>query len=177
MEKERSGIDPKFILPIVILIINIVFCVISVNDVVTKSKEMMLYRAIGATPWHKPEIEQDIEKSEIFSEDDINTAVQLTTEKFYNEWYTYNGTYLLKLSYSDDFNRKICKIKGYDDMLCLPAKMFTGYGDTVAEENKGKYHENVFWGIQKQPDGSWKCLGCAQIPKEYYYDDISDEAK
>ena len=54
--------------------------------------------------------------------------------------------------------------------------MYTGYSKRVAKYGNGRYH-HTYWAVQKQPDGTWLCRGCAPMDddKESTLTEFSDE--
>jgi hypothetical protein len=157
--KKKIGIE--YVFPVTIVSLLGVFFIIMVVLSFAQGTIMKLYKDIGATPWKKPKTEITVPESELHSRDDIMSAVEATKKLYEDEWYTYNGAYLMQLSYCDELN-ELKKDENSGEWIYLGATMYTGYGSDVSEADKGKYHE-AYWAVEKQPDGSWVCHGCAPI--------------
>ena len=175
MDNTKPGKRFSYIFPITLLAANAVACIVITVMLLADGTALKLYKDIGAVPWHTPAVETKIGSSETFSEEDINSAIKVTVKKYEDEWYTYNGTYLLELTYDEEFCTEINEKHSQGGRIYFAAKMYTGYGDDVAEENKGIFHYDAYWGCEKKPDGSWECLGCAQLPEKYAYMCIYDD--
>ena len=160
--KKKIGIE--YVFPVTLVSLLGVWFIIMLVLSFTQGSVMKLYKDIGATPWKKPNTVISIGGSKLHSHKDIMSAVKATQELYEDEWYTYNGAYLMQLSYFDEFN-ELKKDENSGEWIYLGATMYTGYGSNVSEADKGKYHE-AYWAVEKQPDGSWVCYGCEKLTED-----------
>ena len=119
-----------------------------------------LYREIGATPWHRPDTEVIADHSDRWSDGEISSAQLSAMEKYESEYYNYNGLYLMKLIYDDEFS---CEKQdnGQSNFIFFKSEMKTGYSYDMKNSSYGT--DNVitdgFFTVEHMPDGSWKCHG------------------
>ena len=151
----------EYIIPITMISMLTVWFIYTLVMCYSRGTMLKLYRELGVTPWKKYDTVVSVPESELHSRDDIMAAVRATQKLYEDEWYTYNGVYLLQLSYSDELNEKK-KDENDGEWIYLDAEMYTGYDSSVAKYGKGTYH-TAYWAVEKQPDGSWLCRGCGKL--------------
>lgn len=171
--KRKLGIEYTF--PITLVSLVGVWFVITLMLFFTGGAAVKLHKDIGATPWKQPELAIKINDSYLHKQKDISAAIDATRKLYSEEWYTYNGTYMLMLSYSDELN-ELKKDENEGEWIYLGAYMYTGYGNKVNPEDQGKYHK-AYWAVEKQPDGSWLCHGCAPLDEDEYATACEDLSK
>ncbi len=171
--KRKFGI--KYAFPITLVSLVGFWFVITLVLFFTDGSMSKLYKDIGALPWKRPDYTVSIPASELHSHDDIMAAVKATQKCYEEEWYSYNGTYILQLGYSEELN-ELKKDENEGEWIYLESYMYTGYGNSVNPEDQGKYHK-AYWAVEKQPVGSWLCRGCTPMDddKESTLTEFSDE--
>lgn len=159
---KRRRIRAAYAVPLAILA-AVALCMTAAAAAAVRSSGLLrLYREIGATPWHRPKTNISSESSERYSDEEIRSAIDAALDTYERDWYSYNGTYLLELSYDDEFSENR-QDENEGDWIYLRSVMFTGYDKEILPENRGVYHDDAYWAAERQADGSWICRGCGQI--------------
>lgn len=119
-----------------------------------------LYREIGATPWHRPDTEVTADHSDRWSDGEISSAQLAAMEKYESEYYSYNGLYLMKLIYDDEFSCEK-QDKSQSNFIFFRSEMKTGYSYDMKNSSYGKDNDitDGYFTVEHMPDGSWKCHG------------------
>lgn len=122
-----------------------------------------LYSEIGATPWHRPDTEVIADHSECWSDGEIGSAMLAALQKYESDYYSYNGLYLMKLIYDDEFScEKQDKIQdGREKFIFFRSEIKTGYSYDMKNSSYGKANDitDGYFTVEHMPDGSWKCHG------------------
>ena len=112
-----------------------------------------LYTEIGATPWSVPEVNVTLAESDIYTADDLRSAADTALEAYKDEWYQYNGFYLLELEYTG--SDRIITEDG-QEILYFKAVTFAGI-DTGWDPERA-YDRTGHWTVEKK-DGKWVSRG------------------
>ncbi|GEM_PF-1522008 len=166
MENKTKKISFAYAFPIALIAAGLlcaaVFIVIAMIGYDVRIK---LYNDIGALPWKDPEINISAEKSERYTDDEIQLAIDAAIKTYKRDWHTYNGVYLLELYYDDAFSENH-RNDNVGDWIYLKSVVYTGYADTVDEKFRGKLHSEAYWAVEQLSDGSWICHGCGELEKD-----------
>ena len=166
--KKKLSVSHAF--PLALIILNAFIGVVLI--IFSFSSASRLYRDIGALPWRDPKIQEIIYPSASHSSEDIALARDAVIRTYEDEWHTYNGVYMLELTYYDDFDAEK-QDENDGEWIYFKSRVYTGFGSDVAKENKGR-RQYVYWAAEKQPDGSWVCHGCRELTENIYgYDFLS----
>ena len=160
---KKSAKKAAFTVPISLIVLTVAAMLFSVKMAAeSRGGVIRLYRDIGATPWHDPDIVISAEHSDKYTDSDIQQAIDSALDTYNEEWHTFNGVYMLELHYDDEFSESR---QGTDpgDWIYLSSRMYTGYAGTVSRRFRGIFHSEAYWAVKKMPDGSWDCRGCGSL--------------
>ncbi|MCR5122853.1 MAG: hypothetical protein K6B74_10575 [Ruminococcus sp.] len=127
-----------------------------------------LYREIGATPWNRPETVMEQEFSARRTSGEIKSAMLAVMALYESEYYSYNGVYLTKLVYEDNFSIEK-EVGGQGRFIYIKSVIKTGYSYEIGKvgkndipAGKGMTYDDGYWTVEHLPDGSWKALSWTQ---------------
>lgn len=129
-----------------------------------------LYNDIGATPFYRPETEISADKSDVYSDNDIQLALETVKTDFENNYEDgYGGMYLLKIWYDDEFSNGYisCYEKSCDGQtkprIYIRAHLYAGFKEDGTGWGSFSLYTAGYWTLERNDENSqWESLGWGQ---------------